>query len=120
MKNIFYLLYLILFATLGCKSQEIIKNEIVVIEITNVNYGKISDNFDKVELSKITNIKKENFTSAISGIYLTEKVSYPINDLVFNHDFFNQFEYKEKQKLKLYLQKYQLKNKDILVAIKIE
>lgn len=120
MKKIFYITYLILFVSISCKSQEIIRSEIVVIEITNVNYGKISANFNKVKLSKIVNIKKEYFTSAISGVYLNKKVSYPINDSVFNHDFFNKFDYNEKKKLKLYLQKYQLKDKLFFVAIKIE
>lgn len=120
MKTFFYISYFLLFANLSCKTHEINKNSIVTIEITNIDYGKISDKFDKIELSKITKVKKENFTSAISGIHMNKKVTYPINDIVFNHYFFNNFDYNQSRKLKLSLQRYYLKDKEFLVAIKIE
>lgn len=120
MKTFFYIPYFLLLFNFSCKTLETNKNNIITIEITNIDYGKISDKIDKVELSKATKIKKENFTSAISGTHMTKKVIYPINDNIFNHDFFNNFDYNQSRKLKLSLQRYYLKDKEFLVAVKIE
>ena len=120
MKKIFYLPYLFLFIALGCKSQINNKN-IVTIEITDINYGKLSQSHNSISLlSKATKINKKYFSSAIYGKDKNKIICYPIDDRFFNHDYFNGYDYNQKRKVKIYLQKYLYENNEYLIAVKIE
>lgn len=104
----------------NCKSQTIESNEYIIIELSNISYSKIPPKYNKALLSKVTKIRKEYFTSAIGGQNENKSIDFPINDLVFNHEFFNDFDYNQKRKVKIYLQKYLYENKEYLIAVKIE
>lgn len=120
MKTNNIIIILTILFTINCKSQIVDDKEIIVIEVYDISYSKIPSKYDKVLLSKITNIDKKYFSSGISFTYKNKKIDYPINDILFNHEFFNGFDYNTQKKIKLYLQKYTFKKIEYFVAIKIK
>lgn len=117
-KNKFILLFF--FITICCKSQINFDQEIISIKISNIKYSKIPPKYDRHKLSKITNIDAENFSSGISGISEGKEVDFPINDKLFNHNFFKDFDFDSDLVYKLFLQKYRHDGKVYLIAMKIE
>ena len=117
--NNIILIILLVFCS-NCKSQINTNEQYIIIELSNVSYGKIPPKYDKVLLSKITKNDSRNFSSAIGGQVGNEIVDCPINDKVFNHEFFNNFDYDLKRTIKLYIKKYIFKNKEYLIAVKVE
>jgi hypothetical protein len=109
-----------LFFFTNCKSQTKQIQQYIIIEISNVSYSKIPPKYNLELLSEATKINKKSFSSAISGLSNNKTVDFPINDKVFNHEFFNGFDYNPQRKIKLYLQKYVFENKEYLIAVKIE
>jgi hypothetical protein len=92
-----------------------------MIEYTGISYGKLSQSADSLSLlTKATKINKKYFSSAVYTKDMNKTVCYPINDKVFNHEFFNDFDYNSQRKIKLYLQKYVFENKEYFIAVKIE
>ncbi len=105
---------------LSCKGQNIQNESKLILEISNLSYSKIPPKYDVNLLSRITKFNAKYFTSAIGGTYDNKRIDYPINDKMFNHSFFNSFDYDPKRKVKLHIQKYSFENKVYFVAIKIE
>ena len=114
------LLTILLIVNINCKSQTMESREYIMIELSDVSYSKIPPKYNKVILSNATKINKKYFTSAIGGKSENKLIDFPINDMVFNHEFFNGFDYNPQRKIKLYLQKYVFENKEYLIAVKIE
>jgi|AntRauMFilla1563_2_1112583.scaffolds.fasta_scaffold13435_2 hypothetical protein len=105
--------------SIGCKSKSV--NDLKIIEVHIVDYGKIHLDKTKIDkLSSITKINKKHFTSSIYYINEKNTIGIPINDKLFNHDFFNNYDYENNKKVKVYLKKYIYENKDYFIAIKIE
>lgn len=121
MKNLIKLLLaLITLLNLSCKGQNIQNENKLIFEISNLSYSKIPPKYDINLLSRITNYNAKYFTSAIGGTYENKRIDYPINDKIFNHSFFNGFDYNPNRKAKLHIQKYTFENKEYFVAVKIE
>jgi hypothetical protein len=95
-------------------------NDFLLIEITDIQYGKIPSRFDKKVLSKITHLSEKNFSSGVGGSYLGKIIDFPINDKLFNHEYFIKYDYNLNKKAILHLQKYIYNKEEYLIAIKIE
>jgi len=121
MKKIFHISFLLIFTILSSKSQVINNRNIKIIEFTGVGYGKLSQSPDRMSLlTKATKINKKYFSSAVYRKDTIGTICYPIDDRVFNHEFFNGFDYNPQRKIKLYLKKYTYRNEEYLIAVKIE
>jgi hypothetical protein len=114
------LLAFFLLIFINCRSQTIENKKFIVIELSNISYSKIPPKYDIALLSEIAKISKKNFSSAISGQSENKLIDFPIDDRVFNHEFFNGFDYNPQRKIKLYLKKYTYRNEEYLIAVKIE
>ncbi|MDW5290837.1 hypothetical protein [Formosa sp. PL04] len=114
-------LLIIIISSLGCRSQVRSDKLLDVVEISNFNYGKIHLSFNEIEeLSKATGVEKRFFTSCIYYQSGEQRVSFPINDKYFNHEYFENINYDSPRKANLYVKKYINAGKEYAVAIKIE
>ncbi len=104
----------------NCNSLRMDNKDYIIVELSNISYSKIPPKYNKVILSRASKISEKYFTSAIGGLSENKSIDFPINDKLFNHDFFNGFDYNPKKLNKLYLQKYVFENKEYLIAVKIE
>lgn len=117
--NINLIFYFFLFGF--CNQKLILKqNNALIIEITDINYSKIPPKYDKKLLSKITGLNQTFFSSGIEGLHKEKHIEFPINDKLFNHEYFNNYNYDKNKKAIIHLQKYIYKGQDYLIAIKIE
>ena len=108
------------FINLSCITNSLITQQNSKIIITKISYGEIPPKYDKKILSKITHVKEKEFSSGISGSYMGKVIDFPINDKLFNHEYFNNYHYDLNKKAILHLQKYVYNKEGYLVAIKIE
>ena len=89
MRKIFYISFLLLFINLRGKSQVINNRNLKIIEFTGVSYGKLSQSPDRLSLlTKATKINKKYFSSAVYKKDTVRTICFPIDDKVFNHEFF--------------------------------
>ncbi|WP_165929441.1 hypothetical protein [Flavobacterium rhamnosiphilum] len=92
------------------------------IEVVLSSVGKT--NIDKKTTSKLTGINEGSLTTSL--YYYSEKskkiIGLPINDKTFNYDYFNSKIYNnlENRRVKLFLDIYKNKSKEILIIYKIE
>lgn len=117
--NIFLILTLLLFTNCSRKLRPA-RNNPLLIEITDIQYGKISPKYDKKVLSKISHLSEKNFSSGVGGSYMGKVIDFPINDKLFNHEYFIKYEYNPQKKATIYLKRYLYNNKEYLIAYKIE
>lgn len=118
-KIIYFLLTLI---CLSCKSQSK-SNDLIKLEVTIRSFGKTNN--DVKMLEKITGISSINFTS---NLYITKTNdfnaigAFPINDLLFNYDYFYKNIYNDlkNRKVYIYLRKYNNLGKEVKLIEKIE
>lgn len=121
MKRITLFFTLLLMINLSCKSQSKLNNNISTIDITNFQYGKISLPYSQISyLSKALKINKKHLTSSLYYHEGLKLIAVPINDKVFNYDYFRNFNYNTEIKAKLYVQKYTFENIVYCIAVKIE
>lgn len=119
-KSSFFLIFIVII-NLSCKSQSSSNNTLSSIDISNFQYGKISLPYSQIDyLSKTLKINKKQLTSSLYYHEGSILVSIPINDKVFNYEYFNNFKYNIEVKAKLYIQKYTYENREYFVAVRIE
>lgn len=117
--NSFLILNLLLFVNCSSKLKPS-SNDFLMIEVTDIQYGKIPSSFDKKVLSKISHLSEKNFSSGVGGSYLGKVIDFPINDKLFNHEYFIKYEYNPQKKATIYLKRYMYNNEEYLIAYKIE
>lgn len=109
------------FINLSCITNSLITQQSSKIIITKISYGRIHLSRDQIKkLSMATKLEIKQFSSSIYFSYNDKRYSIPINDKLFNHEYFNNYDYKINKKAILHLQKYDYNKEEYLVAIKIE
>lgn len=91
-----------------------------VIDVQLIDFGK-SKQYDS-SFFEITKISKKDITSAFHVKFEDEKVkSLPVNDSLFNYDYFNKKIYPniEGRRVRLTVKKYIINNKEIFVVNRI-
>lgn len=119
MKKISIILVMLIFNF--CFSQNKKTVEKRTIEVTLNSVGKT--NIDKKTISKVTGINEKNLTTSLYFYDNSKKIiGLPINDETFNYEYFNSKIYKnlENKRVKLFLDVYKNKSKEIVIICKIE
>ncbi|OYQ50943.1 hypothetical protein [Flavobacterium aurantiibacter] len=96
------------------------KEDLKIISGNCVQYSKIPPNYNANELSKITGINQKYFTSAIELVTGGKKKVYPINDQVFNHSFFDSFDFNPNRNVLLYIRIYEHNKRSIVIVERIK
>lgn len=105
----------------SCKINLIKAQESSQVTLDSISYGKIHLSKDQIkELSKATNLEVNHFSSSIYYNYKSIRYAVPIDDSLFNHEYFNNYIYESNKKAELHLKKYIYKNQEYLIAVKIE
>lgn len=117
----YVIIFLVTIINFGCKSNLNKQNKIEIIEVSILDYGKIHlTNSQILDLSNISKINKKYFTTSLYCYNGNDKINIPINDKLFNHEYFRNHSYDSIKKVKLFITKYSLEDKIYSVAIKIE
>lgn len=119
MKKTSLILIMLIFNCCSSQSKKIMEKR--TIEVILNSLGKT--NIDKKLISKMTGIKENNFTTSLYYYDNSNKIiGLPINDETFNYEYFNSKIYTnlENKRVKLFLDVYKNKSKEILLIYKIE
>lgn len=109
-----------LLVNFSSKSQINNENHTKKIEVKLIDYGKISPKYNLKSLSKLTGIKQKMFTSSIYVYTNKGKKEIPIDDNVFNHDFFNNYKYEKNKIIIVHIKLFKTNKEKILIATKVE
>lgn len=119
MKKASLILIILVFNCCSSQSKKIIEKRTIEVVLTSV--GKT--NIDKKLTSKLTGINESNLTTSLYYYENKKKIiGLPINDGVFNYDYFNSKIYNgiENKRVKLFLDVYKNESKEIIIIYKIE
>ena len=119
MKKIAIILTMLIFNSCYSQSKVIMRKRVIDVVLKNV--GKTT--IDKIATSHLTGIKEDNYTTSLYYYDKQNKiVGFPINDEIFNYEYFNSKIYNnlENKRVKLFLDVYKNKSKEICIIYKIE
>ncbi|SDI31590.1 hypothetical protein SAMN05421846_106107 [Chryseobacterium taeanense] len=102
----------------GCKVQY---SDLSVLQLKVQDIGKVCLNSDeKSNLSKISNIKRKYFTSAIYTTVDGKNICFPINDKTFDYNYYKLNEDNiHTKEIKIFYKIFNVNNKEIKVVYKI-
>lgn len=121
MRNIFCLILIVTSVTVSfCQIKD---NNALVFEVTLKSFGKCKPLPD--EFFVITGLKRENVTSVlyVTTNNATDVIAVPINDKVFNYDYFYKYIYSPDisgKQIKLTAKEFEVNNEKIYVACKMQ
>ncbi|MBF6607382.1 MAG: hypothetical protein ITG00_01435 [Flavobacterium sp.] len=107
---------LMFFLLISCKYNSYVEKDVTIVNARLTDYGKLPENAE--ELSESTAIKAKYLTSALFvKIGDVDKI-IPIDDSVFNHEFFADNHYINTM-VRISIRSFQISGKEILIAEKI-
>jgi hypothetical protein len=119
MKKISVFLAMLLFNHCSSQSKKIIEKRTIEVVLRDMAKTTI----DKKLTSKFTGINEKKLTTTLYFYDNSKKnIGLPINDETFNYEYFNSNIYKnlENKRVKLFLDVYKNKSKEIVIIYKIE
>lgn len=119
MKKILLISMMLILNLCSSQSKKTIEKRTIVVVLNSV--GKTS--IDKKSTSELTGIKENNLTTSLYFYENSKKIiGLPINDETFNYEYFNSKIYNniENKRVKLYLNIYKNKSKEISIIYRIE
>lgn len=119
MKKISLLIMILIFIHCSSQNKKIIEKRTIDV----VLYDIVKTTIDKKLTAKLTGIDEKNLTTSLCYYDNSKKIiGLPINDKTFNYEYFNSKIYNnlENKRVKLFLDVYKNKSKEILIIHKIE
>ena len=119
MKKISLILMILLVNHCSSQNKKIIEKRTIEV----VLYDIVKTTIDKKLTAKLTGINEKNLTTSLYFYDNSKKIiGLPINDETFNYEYFNSKIYKnlENKRVKLFLDVYKNKSKEIVIICKIE
>lgn len=119
MNKISLIFILLLFNLCSSQNKKIIEKRTIDV----VLYDIVKTTFDKKLTAKLTGIDENNLTTSLCYYDNSKKIiGLPINDKTFNYEYFNSKIYNnlENKRVKLFLDVYKNKSKEILIIHKID
>lgn len=119
MKKISLILMILLVNHCSSQNKKIIEKRTIEV----VLYDIVKTTIDKKLTAKLTGIDESNLTTSLCYYDNSKKIiALPINDATFNNEYFNSKIYNnlENKRVKLFLDVYKNKSKEILIINKIE
>jgi hypothetical protein len=119
MKKISLIIMMLIFNCCSSQSKKIIEKRTIEVVLNSV--GKT--NIDKKLTTSLTGINEIDLTTSLYYYENSKKIiGLPINDETFNYEYFNSKIYNnlENKRVKLFLDVYKNKSKEILIVYKIE